>query len=81
MSHSKYTSHHVVPKSRGGKNTCDIPGNFHEAWHTCFQNLYGDEIILFISKLRKMMKVQDKVTSREIHDLRIEVKKKMKRRS
>lgn len=77
MSHRKYTSHHVVPKSRGGKKTCDIPRNFHKAWHTCFQNLYGDEITLFISKLRKMMENQDRVTGKEIHDLRVEVRKIM----
>ncbi len=74
MSHHRYTEHHKVPQSRGGKETVELPEAFHEAWHVCFQNLYGKEIQLFIKDLQVLFEQKEKVTAKEIHELREEIK-------
>ncbi len=53
-----YNGHHVIPKSRTGKNgnghkkleTIKIPEEFHSAWHMIFVNLYDDETVVFLDK-------------------------------
>lgn len=48
--------HHVVPTSRikneskYKKEKIGLPVMFHEAWHICFNNLYGKEIVYFMEK-------------------------------
>ncbi len=73
MSHHKYTKHHHPPKSRGGTRKVKLPECFHDAWHTVFQNLKRKELITFIIELLQMMDRKDKITSKEIHELRQEV--------
>lgn len=51
----KMTKHHVIPRSRDGKelesNVVKIPDRYHVAWHIFFGNLTPKEAILFIKKL------------------------------
>lgn len=68
MAH-QYSAHHRIPSSRGGKETVLIPDKFHEAWHTIFGNLYGDEAIQFIIRLNALFE-QENVSSAEIDSLR-----------
>mgnify|MGYP000128986229 CR=1 FL=1 len=74
MSHTRYTEHHHPPKSRGGTKTVELPENFHDAWHTLFENLKGKELLKFIVRIHQLMDRQDKITSKEIYDLQQEVK-------
>jgi len=74
VSHHKYVSHHSPPEARGGTETVELPKTFHSAYHTVFQDLKGQELIRFIVELHQLMERQDKVTSREIHDLRQDIK-------
>jgi len=74
MSHHRYNDHHIIPSSRGGKRTVRLPEEFHGAWHILFQNMYGEEILLFIKDLQTLFQQKDKVSAREIHDLREEIK-------
>lgn len=74
MSYHKYNEHHVKPSSRGGKRTVRLPRKFHEAWHVLFQDLYDEEIELFVSDINELMRQGSKVSARQIHNLRKEVK-------
>jgi len=65
----QYSAHHRVPRSRGGKKTVLIPVKFHEAWHTLFNLLYGDEAVQFITELNTLFE-QGRVSSAEINKLR-----------
>ena len=51
----KMTKHHIIPRSRDGKdverNVSRIPDRYHVAWHIFFGNLTPREAILFIKKL------------------------------
>ncbi len=47
--------HHVIPTSRikgnkTKKEEVELPVVFHEAWHICFANLYGKEVIYLMSR-------------------------------
>ena len=76
MSCKRTNRHHIIPKSRGGDNkTVIISQNFHQAWHSVFDNLYGKEACLFIEKLNEMMNSQKKITPKEIIVLRDNIKK------
>jgi hypothetical protein len=68
MAH-QYSDHHSRPRSRGGKRTVLIPEKLHEAWHTIFGNLYGDEAVQFIEELNELFK-NKKVSMAEINSLR-----------
>jgi len=54
--------HHVKPTSRINderlykKEKVGLPVVFHEAWHICFANLYGDEIIYLMNRFFKDLK-------------------------
>ena len=69
MSRREHSEHHVIPSSRGGKHTCSIPDNFHEAWHQCFQNLKPDEVIVFVNKLQNLMWTRQRITWDDINML------------
>ena len=53
--------HHVIPTSRikdeskYRKEKVRLPVMFHEAWHICFANLYGKEVIYLMSKFFKKL--------------------------
>ncbi len=54
----EYDCHHVLPRSRDPRNEyfkddqiVELPKKFHAAWHVLFANLYGDEIILFLTEV------------------------------
>ena len=68
------SAHHITPSSRGGEETCEVPDNFHEAWHICFENLTPEEIIKFVKKLNDMMRSRDEVTWADISMLRDSIK-------
>lgn len=74
MSHHQKSTHHIVPKSRGGKKTVNLPKSFHQAWHTCFSNLTPEEIVIFVKRVQKKMKEEDAITSNQLHDLRKHIK-------
>ena len=71
-----YSSHHVRPKSRGGRNgkQIELPIKFHEAWHTIFGNLYGDETIAFLYWLNAKYEEQDILTEAEMEEERDKIK-------
>lgn len=73
MSHHRYTSHHHPPSSRGGTETVELPKCFHESWHTVFQNLKRNEVLTFAKRFIQLMDKQDKITAKQLHDLRQEV--------
>lgn len=73
-SYHRYTDHHVVPRSRGGERTVELPASFHESWHVLFQDMHSQEIILFIEDVQRLFEQKDKITSSELHDLRKEIK-------
>ena len=62
----KTNRHHLVPKSRGGKNekrnllTIDIKR--HRAWHILWGNRTLDEVIALLQRL-KQVKEKDRFTS------------------
>jgi len=69
--------HHWPPGSRGGKETIEIPQDFHEKWHVIFLNLYKEkEIDIFLSKLFTDETIDD---FREIYELIKNVRKEAKR--
>lgn len=72
----KYSAHHKVPRSRGGKETVLIPDQFHKAWHTIFGNLYDDEAIRFIKGVNALFETEGKVTSAELKSLRDECRRR-----
>ena len=74
MSKSKPSEHHVIPKSRGGRRTCSIPENFHEAWHHVFSNLTPKEICIFVRKLQNLMMSRNEITWEDINILRNQIK-------
>ena len=61
------SEHHIVPSSRGGKETCNLPDNFHEAWHQCFQNLTPDEIVIFVQRIQNLMWGRHNITWSDIN--------------
>jgi len=70
-----YSSHHTVPRSRGGKKeTVMLPKAFHDAWHCLFDNLYDEEIETFVREIGFMMLFKKKITKRELHELRETIK-------
>ena len=74
MSNHTYTNHHIKPKSRGGTKTTKLPKAFHQSWHVLFQDMYAEEIIIFIKDLQTLFAQKNKVTAKELHDLRKEIK-------
>ena len=77
----KNNKHHVEPKSRanqngnGGKNTkkVKVPVNFHSSWNMIFDNLYGEELIMFIRKINFLMETEKEITWKDINRIRSEV--------
>lgn len=48
------TVHHILPKSRGGKNkdnTVIIPKKLHKKWHALFKEMTPEEAKQFIDEL------------------------------
>ena len=68
------SKHHVIPSSRGGVHTCEIPDNFHQSWHHLFQNLTPEEIITFVVKLNNLMYSRNEVTWQDINSLINQIK-------
>ena len=61
------SDHHVIPQSRNGKKTVELPVAFHRAWHTLFQNLRNDEIEEFIQWITMKMEQGDPIDQKEIN--------------
>jgi hypothetical protein len=40
--------HHVIPRSRGGKETVEIHRDIHRTYHALFGNLTPDEILEYL---------------------------------
>ena len=82
MGHTRYNHHHIVPKSRGGRKgkVIEIPVSFHQAWHTLFGNLYGEEVVDFIIWINKMFQEKDILTEQEIEEERTVIKRLFKKR-
>jgi len=74
LSKRKTSKHHVLPKSRGGKHTCSIPDNFHQAWHMCFLNLTPEEICIFVKKIQDLMMNRNELRWKDINKLRNQIK-------
>lgn len=75
MSKRKFSNHHVVPKSRGGKHTCAIPKKLHESWHHVFSNLTPEEACAFVREFQKMMMNRNEVRWKDINALRDKIRK------
>jgi len=67
---AKTSAHHIIPRSRGGKKTIEIPDDIHQAWHRLFENLYGQEAIDFIHGLNRLFQTRQEVTRDDINALR-----------
>ena len=74
MSSHKESEHHVIPKSRGGKRTCILPENFHEAWHQIFSNMTPQEICKFVKIIQAQMINKNEITWSDINALRNKLK-------
>lgn len=50
---NKMTRHHIIPQSRGGKNTpqniCKVKHKFHDLYHRLFGNMTPEEIIEYLN--------------------------------
>jgi hypothetical protein len=49
-----FQRHHITPKSRGGeggKNIKIVPGRFHFAYHTLFENMTPDEVSRYLHEV------------------------------
>ncbi len=69
------SKHHVIPSTRGGVRTVELPDKFHESWHGIFANLTPRECILFIIEMNKLMEELDWITTEDIQKLRERLKK------
>ena len=69
MSSHKKSEHHITPESRGGKNTCGIPENFHQAWHLVFQNMTPKEICKFVADFQNLMYSRNRIKWKDINKL------------
>lgn len=69
------SEHHIIPSSRGGKLTCELPDNFHEAWHVCFQNMTPEEICVFVEKIQNLMYGRYSISWAEINAIINSIKK------
>lgn len=67
-----YSNHHVVPRSRDASShrTVELPKLFHTALHIIFENLHGQEMILFMQILNTKMEKQEIITPKELSLLR-----------
>jgi hypothetical protein len=79
----KITRHHLVPRSRGGRDKKDnivkIPDRYHESWHRFFGNLTPKEAIHFIKKIfMGRGRRKSKWTMEELYDLQLEIQKQTK---
>ncbi len=75
----KNNKHHVEPKSRitkKGKNCkkVKVPVNFHSSWNMIFDNLYGEELVVFIKRMNFLMETEREITWKDINKIRIETK-------
>jgi len=61
------SEHHIIPSSRGGKEVCELPDNFHEAWHICFQNLTPEEVCMFVRMIQNLMWSRYEITWQDIN--------------
>ena len=70
------SKHHVIPSSRGGQKVVTLPDNFHESWHTCFQNMTPKEICIFVVKIQNLMmqRLGGEITWGEINGLINQIK-------
>lgn len=66
----KTSAHHIIPRSRGGKKTIEIPDDIHQAWHRLFENLYGQETVDFIQGLNNLFQTRTEITNEDIYALR-----------
>lgn len=71
---SKLDNHHIVPSSRGGRRTVELPDTFHNAWHICFQNLKPQEIEVFVKKMNALMYSRNEITWEDINRLINQIK-------
>lgn len=76
MSCHKPSEHHILPKSRGGRRTCIIPENFHEAWHIIFEDLTPKEIEEFVKRIQQFMWTSNYLTWEDINTIKNSIKKK-----
>ncbi len=70
--------HHIIPISRRNrkrnKRMVALPVNFHEAWHTVFQDLTPEEVLIYILKLQNLMENREEIDWKDINLLIQEVK-------
>ena len=62
--------HHIIPKSRKGRTTVTVPVKFHQAWHTIFGSLYGEETIRFVKGVNDLFDSQVEITLADLESLR-----------
>ena len=72
----KYSAHHKVPRSRGGKQVVSIPDQFHKAWHTLFGNLYDYEVVRFIRGVNALLDTENRITNADLKSLRDECRRR-----
>jgi hypothetical protein len=74
----EYSKHHIVPRSRGGRQgrTIKIPATFHDAWHKVFGNLYGEELVEFIREFNELMDKSASISGTSIERLRSKIRRK-----
>lgn len=71
------SKHHVRPRSRRGatNKTVKLPDGFHKALHIVFGNLHGQEFILFITELNRLMETRDMITGEQLESIRDKIKR------
>lgn len=60
---SRFNSHHIVPRSRGGtdeNNLVQLPIEFHDLFHRLFQNMTLPEIHIFLDTVMQPGETWDK---------------------
>jgi hypothetical protein len=73
------SKHHIKPRSRRRakskiKKEVYLPGAYHEAMHIVFGNLFGEEQVIFISRLHDLMMTKDEITGDDIKLLQERIK-------
>ncbi len=55
--------------------TVGLPKGFHKAFHEVFGNLYGQELILFVTELNSLMEIKDSISGEQLESIREKVKR------
>ena len=75
---SRYDTHHIIPKSRGGEHgkTIELPIHFHQAWHEIFGNLYGQETLEMLLWILNQFQYRQTLSEEDIERARTFIKER-----